>query len=201
LNKKLSTIKKTSSLFLATILFTGIIAAISSPSLSFITVEKAQAELPDFVTKMLKSNLPRDNNINNNNNLFSPEDSDLSNDLETTQRPPGSQGPPISPGPPVRFDLDSTYVVEQIRGPFGITPGSTSGIATLTSCDEGDKIISGGYSTDSITENLLTSIDRPFFNEFGFDTEGWHIGFIVTGPVEEVTMYAYCFDNSPEHIP
>lgn len=149
--------------------------------------------------------LPFDNNMNN---IFSNTMAITEETISLNQAIPG--GPPTIPGPPSlpspanppgKINFDSTYINEATFGPFNIIPGSQSGIGAIVPCDEGDKIISGGYSSDPFPySNLHITNDRPSIEEFGFSS-GWYIELGVTGPVAEVTMYAYCFDNSPEHIP
>ena len=69
MNKIVST-KRTSAIFLAIVLVTGTIAAISP---SFITVEKAHAEILDFVMDMFESkdsSYSGEYQSNNNNDYY-----------------------------------------------------------------------------------------------------------------------------------
>jgi hypothetical protein len=47
-------------------------------------------------------------------------------------------------------------------------------------------------------DNFHVGIDKPIF-EAGL--YGWIVGFQVTGPVAQVTLTAFCFDNPSLHQP
>jgi hypothetical protein len=91
----------------------------------------------------------------NNLNLFSNTMAITGETIKLNQAfpsgPPTIPGPPSLPSPanpPGIFDFNSIYIKENDFGPFDNTGGSVSGAGVTVSCDEGDILLSGGYSID-----------------------------------------------------
>ena len=133
-------------------------------------------------------------------NKFDKDDRKDSN-RTGTQGPPGPQGPP---------GINGTQGPPGIQGPVGPTNISSnvyvrSETANLTQssgafvpCDEGDNILTGGFSLNLSSDDIVIVRNDPELNDEGI----WEWRFVATleAPISIdpfVTVDALCFDNSP----
>jgi hypothetical protein len=118
----------------------------------------------------------------------------------------GTQGPP---GPPGINGVNGTQGPPGIQGPAGPTNISSnvyprSETVNLTQfsgafvpCDEGDNILTGGYSFNLASDDIVVVQNHPELNDEGI----WEWRFVATLSVPSVdvlvTVDALCFDNTP----
>ena len=129
------------------------------------------------------------------------KDDKRDNNRTGTQGPPGPQGPPGANG---------TQGPPGIQGPVGPTNISsnvyvrsetvnlTQSSGAFVPCDEGDNILTGGFSLNLSSDDIVIVRNEPELNDEGI----WEWRFVATleAPISIdpfVTVDALCFDNSP----
>jgi hypothetical protein len=184
--RKIVLTKKTSAIFLVTVLVAGIIASISS---SFMTVESAQAQPYSGRDNRYNSYEPY-SGMNNNDRKSYGKDRDRDDNRTGTQGPQGPQGPA---GPST---INTTNVYTNVGN---TTVGTINTfITSIAVCDAGDTALSGSF-------DILGSAEIRTFEPLANET-GWNATALVTGnaggggPNGSVTADVVCFDNPPPHI-
>jgi hypothetical protein len=134
-----------------------------------------------------------------------------------TQGPPGPQGPAGPQGIQGLPGEDGIDGVNGLPGPRGITqlingtnvyfvlnvtenPGQDLLFDTQAECQPGDfvlnggfNIVGGGFETKILSEGPMGPIQGPF----GTTAEGQGWFAVASGGSTDLTVWAYCFDNSP----
>jgi hypothetical protein len=129
---------------------------------------------------------------------------DIRDNRTDTQGPPGPAGPAGPQGPP---GVNGTTGPQGPQGPAGpsnissnVYPRSETANLTQFSgafvpCDEGDNILTGGYSFNVASDDIVVVENHPELNDDGI----WEWRFVatLTEPVDVlVTVDALCFDNT-----
>ena len=102
----------------------------------------------------------------------------------------GTQGPPGIQGPPGPTNISSNVY------PRSETVNLTQFSIAFVPCDEGDNILTGGYSFNLASDDIIVVQNHPELNDDGI----WEWCFVATlnVPVDVlVTVNALCFGNTP----
>jgi len=138
----------------------------------------------------------RDHNGDNNNQTGTqgPPGPAGPQGIQGIQGPIGSNGTQGPPGPN-QIPITGAYGV---LGDTATSAGSPANVAfSFALCDDGDIVLSGGYELDS-PSNTSNIQNSPLSLNEGWATNASPVN--AEFPIE-VTTIAYCFDNSPAHIP
>ena len=102
----------------------------------------------------------------------------------------GTQGPPGIQGLPGPTNISSNVY------PRSETVNLTQFSEAFVPCDEGDNILTGGYSFNLASDDIVVVQNHPELNDDGI----WEWRFVATlnVPVDVlVTVNALCFGNTP----